>query len=142
MMKPHQLKFWMCFADLTRAAIILVIVVSYFYDFSPLALIIGGMLLHSATGGSYEPASVSIIPKLVHEDVIQKANATIQSASHVVRLVTVTICGVMIAFVGVGYTMLVIIPLYLMSALLVLLITYKTEAIMDKGKKDCHTEND
>ncbi|MCY7705885.1 MFS transporter, partial [Bacillus safensis] len=48
MMKPHQLKFWMCFADLTRGAIILVIVVSYFYGFTPLVLIIGCMLLHSA----------------------------------------------------------------------------------------------
>ncbi|AVI43116.1 MFS transporter [Bacillus pumilus] len=135
MMKPHQLKFWMCFADLTRGAIILVIVISYFYGFTPLALVIGCMLLHSATGGSYEPASVSIIPKLVHEDLIQKANATIQSASHVVRLVTVTVCGVMIAFVGVGYTMLVIIPLYLLSALLVVIITYETEIIIDEAKK-------
>ncbi|MFJ5964876.1 MFS transporter [Bacillus sp. NPDC093026] len=135
MMRPNQLKFWMCFADLTRTTIMIVISICYFNGFSPLWLIIGLMLLHSATGGSYEPASVSIIPKLVHEEVIQKANATIQSASHVVRLVTVTVCGMMIAFIGVGYTMLFIIPLYLMSALLVLLITYEAVAIIEKGKK-------
>ncbi|MGE6629319.1 MFS transporter [Bacillus sp. NPDC077027] len=135
MMKPNQLKFWMCFADVTRALIMTMIPICYFNGFTPLWLIIVLMLLHSATGGSYEPASVSIIPKIVTEDFIQKANATIQSVSHVVRLMTVTVCGIMIAVMGVGYTMLIIIPLYIISALLVLMITYQTEIVVASEEK-------
>lgn len=116
------------FSDLTRAFIMLVIPICYFNGFSPLWFIILLMLIHSATGASYDPASVSIIPKIVKEDLIQKANAVIQSSGQIVKLAAVTLCGAMIVVIGAAYTMLIILPLYMMSAFLVLLITYHTKA--------------
>ena len=99
-MKTDKLKFWMFFADLTRASIMLMIPIFYFSGFSPLWFIILLMLVHSATGASYNPASVSLIPKIVKRDFIQKANAIMQSSEHVVRLVAVTLCGVLIVAIG------------------------------------------
>ena len=127
LMKPATLKFWMFFSDLTRSSIMLIIPICYFNGFSPLWFIILLMLIHSATGASYDPASVSLIPKIVKEDNIQKANATIQSSGQVVRLAAVTLCGVTIAMIGAAYTMLIILPLYILSALLVLFIKYKAK---------------
>ncbi|GIN77573.1 hypothetical protein CHCC14820_1207 [Bacillus paralicheniformis] len=124
LMKTDQLKFWMFFSDLTRAFIMLIIPVFYFNGFSPLPFIILLMLLHSATGASYDPASVSLIPKIVKEDIIQKANATIQSAGQAIKLGAVTLCGVLIVLIGAAQTMLLILPLYVMSAILVLFIQY------------------
>ncbi|MDE1376548.1 MFS transporter, partial [Bacillus licheniformis] len=124
LMKTDQLKFWMFFSDLTRALIMLIIPVFYFNGFSPLPFIILLMLLHSATGASYDPASVSLIPKIVKEDIIQKANATIQSAGQAIKLGAVTLCGVLIVLIGAAQTMLLILPLYVMSAILVLFIQY------------------
>ncbi|MBL7475425.1 MFS transporter [Bacillus paralicheniformis] len=124
LMKTDKLKFWMFFSDLTRAFIMLMIPVFYFNGFSPLAFIILLMLLHSATGASYDPASVSLIPKIVKEDIIQKANATIQSAGQAIKLGAVTLCGVLIVLIGAAPTMLLILPLYVMSAILVLFIQY------------------
>ncbi|MCU4668115.1 MFS transporter [Bacillus paralicheniformis] len=124
LMKTDQLKFWMFFSDLTRAFIMLIIPVFYFNGFSPLPFIILLMLLHSATGASYDPASVSLIPKIVKEDIIQKANATIQSAGQAIKLGAVTLCGVLIVLIGAAHTMLLILPLYVMSAILVLFIQY------------------
>ncbi|MEC1478339.1 MFS transporter [Bacillus haynesii] len=124
LMKTDKLKFWMFFSDLTRAFIMLIIPVFYFNGFSPLPFIILLMLLHSATGASYDPASVSLIPKIVKEDIIQKANATIQSAGQAIKLGAVTLCGVLIVLIGAAHTMLLILPLYVMSAILVLFIHY------------------
>ena len=124
LMKTDKLKFWMFFSDLTRAFIMLIIPVFYFNGFSPLPFIILLMLLHSATGASYDPASVSLIPKIVKEDIIQKANATIQSAGQAIKLGAVTLCGVLIVLIGAAHTMLLILPLYVMSAILVLFIQY------------------
>ncbi len=94
LMKTATLKFWMFFSDLTRASIMLIIPICYFNGFSPLWFIIFLMLIHSATGALYDPASVSLIPKIVKEDIIQKANATIQSSGQVVRLAAVTQLGI------------------------------------------------
>ncbi|KAA6447011.1 MFS transporter [Bacillus swezeyi] len=134
LMKTNTLKFWMFFSDLTRASLMLIIPICYLNGFSPLWFIILLMLIHSATGASYDPASVSLIPKIVKEDIIQKANATIQSSGQIVRLVSLTVCGVMIVLIGAAYTMLIILPLYILSALLVLLIQYKTKEDDSKGK--------
>ncbi len=136
LMKTSTLKFWMFFSDLTRASIMLIIPICYFNGFSPLWFIILLMLIHSATGASYDPASVSLIPKIVKEDNIQKANATIQSSGQVVRLAAVTLCGVMIAMIGAAYTMLIILPLYILSALLVLFINYKAKEDEVNGKEN------
>lgn len=125
LMKTTTLKFWMFFSDLTRASIMLVIPICYFNGFSPLWFIIFLMLVHSATGASYDPASVSLIPKIMKRDLIQKANATIQSSGEVIRLIALTIGGVLIAVFGAAYTMFIILPLYIMSACLVLFIKYK-----------------
>ena len=126
LMKTTTLKFWMFFSDLTRATIMLIIPIFYFNGFSPLWFIILLMLIHSATGASYDPASVSLIPKIVKEDIIQKANATVQSSGQAIKLGAVTLCGVLIVLIGAAYTMLIILPLYIISAILVLFIKYST----------------
>lgn len=87
LMKVDTLKFWMFFADITRALLMLAIPICYFSGFSPLWFILLLMLIHSATGASYNPASVSLIPKIVKGNLIQKANAVMQSSEHIVRLV-------------------------------------------------------
>ncbi|NPC92244.1 MFS transporter [Bacillus sp. WMMC1349] len=133
-MKSNTLKFWMLSADLTRALLMLVIPVCYLHGFSPLWFIISLMLIHSATGASYDPASISLIPKIVKEDVIQKANATITSAVQVVKLSAVMVCGILIVIIGAADTMLITLPLYLISAGLVLLIKYKVND--DKPKNN------
>ncbi|MED4338035.1 MFS transporter [Bacillus licheniformis] len=125
-MKTTTLKFWMFFSDLTRATIMLIIPIFYFNGFSPLWFIILLMLIHSATGASYDPAFVSLIPKIVKEDIIQKANATVQSSGQAIKLGAVTLCGVLIVLIGAAYTMLIILPLYIISAILVLFIKYST----------------
>ncbi|MFT0801058.1 MFS transporter [Bacillus swezeyi] len=126
LMKKNTLKFWMFFSDITRASIMLIIPICYFNGFSPLWFIISLMLIHSATGASYDPASVSLIPKIMKEDFIQKANATIQSSGQAVKLGAVTLCGVMIVTIGAAPTMLFILPLYITSAILLLFIKYRT----------------
>lgn len=108
LMKTNTLKFWMFFADLTRASLMFIIPICYFNGFSPLWFIILLMLVHSATGASYDPASVSLIPKIVKDDLIQKANAIIQSAGQAVKLGAVTLCGVLIVLIGAAHTMLII----------------------------------
>ncbi|NPC92875.1 MFS transporter [Bacillus sp. WMMC1349] len=135
LMKTTTLKFWMFFSDLTRASIMLVIPICYFNGFSPLWFIIFLMLVHSATGASYDPASVSLIPKIMKEELIQKANATIQSSGEVIRLIALTLGGVMIAVIGAAYTMFIILPLYIISACLVLFIRYKMKEIDSKVKQ-------
>ncbi|MCY8350200.1 MFS transporter [Bacillus haynesii] len=134
LMKTDKLKFWMFFSDLTRAFIMLIIPVFYFNGFSPLPFIILLMLLHSATGASYDPASVTLIPKIVKEDIIQKANATIQSAGQAIKLGAVTLCGVLIVLIGAAHTMLLILPLYVMSAILVLFIQYSGSEAGENGR--------
>lgn len=124
LMKTNSLKFWMFFADLTRAMLMFAIPICYFSGFSPLWFIILLMLVHSATGASYNPASVSLIPKIVKADLIQKANAIMQSSEHVVRLAAVTLCGVVIVAIGAAQATLITFPLYMISASLILFIKY------------------
>ncbi|MDA1475253.1 MFS transporter [Bacillus changyiensis] len=124
LMKINTLKLWMFFADMTRASLMLIIPTCYFSGFSPLWFIILLMLIHSATGACYNPASVSLIPKIVKEDYIQKANAIIQSSEHIVRLAAVTLGGILIMLIGAANTMFIPLILYMISASLVLCIDY------------------
>ncbi|WP_307891775.1 MFS transporter [Bacillus swezeyi] len=124
LMRTKTLKFWMFSADMTRASLMLIIPIFYFNGFSPLWFIISLMLIHSATGASYDPASVSMIPQIVKSDLIQKANATIESSAQIVKLISLMICGILIAVIGAAYTMLIIFPFYIFSACLVLFIKY------------------
>ncbi|MED1740801.1 MFS transporter [Bacillus swezeyi] len=134
LMKTNTLKFWMFFADLTRALLMFVIPICYFNGFSPLWFIILMTLIHSATGASYNPASVSLIPKVVKEDLIQKANAIIQSSEHMIRLAAVTLCGVLIVMIGASYTMLIPLSLYIISGCLVLFIHYAKKSDRVEGE--------
>ncbi|MDE1398203.1 MFS transporter [Bacillus licheniformis] len=135
LMKVDTLKFWMFFADITRALLMLAIPICYFSGFSPLWFILLLMLIHSASGASYNPASVSLIPKIVKGNLIQKANAVMQSSEHIVRLVGVTVCGVTIVAIGAARAMLITLPLYLLSASLVLFIKYKIKGA-DESESD------
>ncbi|MEC1901228.1 MFS transporter [Bacillus atrophaeus] len=125
-MKKNTLKFWMYFSDITRAAVVLIIPICYFNGFSPLWFVMALMILHSATGAAYNPASVAIIPQIVNEQGIQKANALLQSSAQIVRLGAFTLCGAILTFIGPAYTMLFALILYLISGFLVLFIKYKT----------------
>ncbi|MDA7027756.1 MFS transporter [Bacillus sp. CLL-7-23] len=132
LMKTNTLKFWMLSADLTRALLMLIVPVCYFNGFTPLWFIISLMMIHSATGASYDPASISLIPKIVKENVIQKANATIVSSVEIVNLSAVIVSGVLIVMIGAAQTMLITLPLYIISAGLVLLIKYKASEVNTK----------
>ncbi|MCY9389840.1 MFS transporter, partial [Bacillus haynesii] len=65
-----------------------------------------------------------MIPQIVKNELIQKANATIESSAQIVKLVSLMICGILIAVIGAAYTMLIIFPFYIASACLVLCIKY------------------
>ncbi|MGG4112673.1 MFS transporter [Bacillus subtilis] len=123
-MKQTTLKFWMYFSDLTRAAIVLIIPLCHFAGFSPLWFVMTLMIVHSATGAAYNPASIALIPQIVNEQGIQKANAVLQSSAQIVRLGAVTLCGAFLTFISPSYTMLIALVLYLVSGFLVLFIKY------------------
>ncbi|QJC97645.1 Putative efflux protein [Bacillus mojavensis] len=123
-MKQNTLKFWMYFSDLTRAAVVLIIPLCHFGGFSPLWFVMTLMIVHSATGAAYNPASIALIPQIVDEKGIQKANAVLQSSAQIVRLGAVTLCGALLTFISPSYTMLMALVLYLISGFLVLFIKY------------------
>ncbi len=123
-MKQNTLKFWMYFSDLTRVAIVLIIPLCHFAGFSPLWFVMTLMIVHSATGAAYNPASIALIPQIVNEEGIQKANAVLQSSAQIVRLGAVTLCGAFLTFISPSYTMLIALVLYLVSGFLVLFIKY------------------
>ncbi|MDA7027512.1 MFS transporter [Bacillus sp. CLL-7-23] len=127
LMKRSTLKFWMYFSDLTRALIVLSIPISYFNGFSPMWFIIGLMIIHSATGATYNPASITLIPQIVHDDFMQKANAIIQSSSEIVKLGIVTLCGGLLTLIGPAPIMIISFILYIISGILVLCIKYQAD---------------
>ncbi|MDA1476662.1 MFS transporter [Bacillus changyiensis] len=126
LMKRSTLKFWMYFSDLTRAIIVLMIPISYLNGFSPLWFVMGLMIIHSATGATYNPASITLIPQIVHEEFMQKANAILQSSSEIVKLSTVTLCGFLLTLVGPAITLMISFVLYIISGIFVLCIKYQT----------------
>lgn len=126
LVKRSALKFWMYFSDLTRAAVVLAIPICYYNGFSPMWFVLGLMIIHSATGATYNPASITLIPQIVDEELIQKANAILQSSSEIVRLGAVTLCGVLLTFIGPAPTMIMSFTLYIISGIFVLCIKSKT----------------
>ncbi|QBG57765.1 MFS transporter [Bacillus amyloliquefaciens] len=139
-MKQHTLKFWMYFSDLTRAAVVLIIPACYFNGFSPLWFVMLLMIVHSATGAAYNPASISLIPNIVGENSLQKANAVIQSSGQIVRLAAITLSGVFLTFISPAYSLFIALIFYLLSGFLVLFIAYqvhqdkqKTVAVKQRG---------
>lgn len=126
LVKRSALKFWMYFSDLTRAAVVLTVPICYFNGFSPMWFVLGLMIIHSATGATYNPASITLIPQIVNESLIQKANAILQSSSEIVRLGAVTLCGVLLTFIGPATTLIISFILYIISGIFVLYIKYQT----------------
>ncbi|NUJ17557.1 MFS transporter [Bacillus glycinifermentans] len=122
LVKRSALKFWMYFSDLTRAVIVLAIPLCYYNGFSPMWFVLGLMIIHSATGATYNPASITLIPQIVNEQLIQKANAILQSSSEIVRLGAVTLCGVLLTFIGPAPTLITSFTLYIISGFFVLCI--------------------
>ncbi|MDA1474986.1 MFS transporter [Bacillus changyiensis] len=125
LMKRSNLKFWMYFSDLTRAVIVLSIPISYFNGFSPMWFIMSLMVIYSATGATYHPASITLIPQIVHPKFMQKANAILQSSSEIVKLGTVTLCGFLLTLIGPAPIMIVSFILYMISGIFVLYIKYQ-----------------
>ncbi|MFN2744739.1 MULTISPECIES: MFS transporter [Bacillus] len=125
LVKRSALKFWMYFSDLTRAAVVVTVPICYFNGFSPMWFVLGLMIIHSATGATYNPASITLIPQIVNENLIQKANAILQSSSEIVRLGAVTLCGVLLTFIGPATTLFMAFAFYIISGIFVLCIKYK-----------------
>ncbi len=124
LVKRSALKFWMYFSDLTRAAVVITIPICYLNGFSPMWFVLGLMIIHSATGATYNPASITLIPQIVNENLIQKANAILQSSSEIIRLGAVTLCGVLLTFIGPATTLVFSFIFYIISGLFVLCIKY------------------
>ncbi|MFB8734058.1 MFS transporter [Bacillus sp. SL00103] len=86
LMKKHHLSKWMFASDVVRATIVLIIPILHFSHLLPLWLLISLMVIQSATGLTYNPASVAILPQIVPKHLIQKANAILQSSFEIVAL--------------------------------------------------------
>lgn len=61
-MKRHHLSKWMFASDVIRATIVLIIPLLHFSHILPLWLLISLMVIQSATGAAYNPASVQFHP--------------------------------------------------------------------------------
>ncbi|NPC90793.1 MFS transporter [Bacillus sp. WMMC1349] len=127
LMKRSTLKFWMYFSDLTRAVVVLSIPICYFNGFSPMWFILSLMIIYSATGATYHPASITLIPQIIHENFMQKANAILQSSSEIAKLGTVTLCGFLLTLIGPATTLIISFILYIISGIFVLCIKYQIE---------------
>lgn len=82
-MKKHHLSKWMFASDVVRATIVLIIPLLHFSHLLPLWLLISLMVIQSATGAAYNPASVAILPQIVPKHLIQKQ---MQSCNLLLRL--------------------------------------------------------
>ena len=93
--------------------------------FCPLWFVMLLMIVHSATGAAYNPASISLIPNIVRENSLQKANAVIQSSGQIVRLAAITLSGVFLTFISPAYSLFIALIFYLLSGFLVLFMSYQ-----------------
>ena len=86
-------------SDVVRATIVLIIPLLHFSHLLPLWLLISLMVIQSATGAAYNPASVAILPQIVPKHLIQKANAILQSSFEIVALAAVMVAGLLVKLI-------------------------------------------
>ncbi|MFJ5963807.1 MFS transporter [Bacillus sp. NPDC093026] len=125
LMKNHHLSKWMFASDVVRATIVLIIPLLHFSQLLPLWLLISLMVIQSATGAAYNPASVAILPQIVPTHLIQKANAILQSSFEIVALAAVMIAGLLVKLIGPADTLLITTALFIISGLFIIGVKLK-----------------
>ena len=120
LMKKHHLPKWMFASDVVRATIVLIIPLLHFSHLLPLWLLISLMVIQSATGAAYNPASVAILPQIVPKHLIQKANAILQSSFEIVALAAVMVAGLLVKLIGPADTLLITTALFIISGLFII----------------------
>ena len=124
-MKKHHLSKWMFASDVVRATIVLIIPLLHFSHLLPLWLLISLMVIQSATGAAYNPASVAILPQIVPKHLIQKANAILQSSFEIVALAAVMVAGLLVKLIGPADTLLITTALFVISGLFIIGVKLK-----------------
>ncbi|MEI4790564.1 MFS transporter [Bacillus sp. FJAT-53060] len=125
LMKKHHLSKWMFASDVVRATIVLIIPLLHFSNLLPLWLLISLMVIQSATGAAYNPASVAILPQIVPKHLIQKANAILQSSFEIVALAAVMVAGLLVKLIGPADTLLITTALFIISGLFIIGVKLK-----------------
>ncbi|WP_353856138.1 MFS transporter [Bacillus sp. Bos-x628] len=125
LMKNHHLSKWMFASDVVRATIVLIIPLLHFSQLLPLWLLISLMVIQSATGAAYNPASVAILPQIVPTHLIQKANAILQSSFEIVALAAVMVAGLLVKLIGPADTLLITTALFIISGLFIIGVKLK-----------------
>ncbi|CAM5446659.1 hypothetical protein BSAF29S_05799 [Bacillus safensis subsp. safensis] len=125
LMKKHHLSKWMFASDVVRATIVLIIPLLHFSHLLPLWLLISLMVIQSATGAAYNPASVAILPQIVPKHLIQKANAILQSSFEIVALAAVMVAGLLVKLIGPADTLLITTALFVISGLFIIGVKLK-----------------
>ncbi|MGE6630964.1 MFS transporter [Bacillus sp. NPDC077027] len=125
LMKKHHLSRWMFGSDVVRATIVLIIPLLHFSHVLPLWLLISLMVIQSATGAAYNPASVAILPQIVPRHLIQKANAILQSSFEIVALAAVMVAGLLVKLIGPADTLFITTALFIISGLFIVGVKLK-----------------
>lgn len=132
-----KLTHWMFASDGVRFLIMLAIPICYLLDSLPIWLFFLSALLQSSCGAIYNPAAVALLPKVVDADQIQPANAMIQSANQVVRLIGLAGAGTLVTFFSASATLLITSILFLLSAVLLVFIqTDGHERVVEQPSND------
>lgn len=141
LMQKKHLASWMFYSDIIRAIMIVSIPLLYSIGLLELWLLLIMVIFQSATGSSYNPASVAIIPQIVIKDHIQKANAILQSSYEIVTLISVTVAGFFVSLINVQNTLLVTGILFFISAVLARYIKQEIEDKTNVTKNDVQKES-
>lgn len=141
LMQKKHLARWMFYSDIIRAIMIVSIPLLYSIGLLELWLLLIMVIFQSATGSSYNPASVAIIPQIVIKDHIQKANAILQSSYEIVTLISVTVAGFFVSLINVQNTLLVTGILFFISAVLARYIKQEIEDKTNVTKNDVQKES-
>ncbi|HZG60882.1 MAG TPA: MFS transporter [Anoxybacillus sp.] len=126
LMQKKHLARWMFYSDIIRAIIIASIPLLYSIGLLKFWLLLIIVIFQSATGSSYNPASVAIIPQIVIKNHIQKANAILQSSYEIVTLISVTVAGFFVSF-SIQNTLLITGILFFISAVFARFIKQRNE---------------
>ncbi|RNB85398.1 MFS transporter [Brevibacillus fluminis] len=122
---------WMFSSDSIRALLILVVPLAHLMGQPPLWLFFVSAFLQSACGAIYNPASVSLLPRIVSSDQVQKGNALLQSANQMVRLLGLAGAGMMVSLLSAATTLVITAALLCLSAFLLLFIHIPAERSED-----------
>lgn len=117
-----RLQSWMFASDATRGILVLIVPLCYQFDLLPIWWFFTLVILQSATGSIYNPASVALLPRIVDPARLQQANAILQSNSEVVALIGLAGAGVALTLLSTTTTLLITGVMFLLSAVLVVLI--------------------